>query len=367
MNKTETHEDHRIRVLIADDSFFIRTYLMEHFRLSPHIEVVGMASNGEEVIALAQKLHPDVITMDYNMPGKNGLEATAAIMLGGRPLPAVIMLSAFAGDEGARVRHMLEESGAHVIAKPSGEVSLDIEKIAGRIVAKIEEIGRIEMRIREAYSRLSHITHKRRPVVYHGGTALRAVVVIGASTGGPPLVEHVLSTLKPEMGIGVVIAQHMSKYFTELFAERLDRVTEFSVREASEHTILTPGTAFVIPGGHALSILTPAANKSIDTEFTITPLPMPHHEDAIDRTMTAIAESYGPRVFGVLLSGMGADGASGIGAIKVHNGVTITQDPTTAIVASMPEHALHGGKIDVVLEVEKISEWILEHIEERFS
>ncbi len=366
MNKTETHEDHRIRVLIADDSFFIRTYLMEHFRLSPHIEVVGMASNGEEVITLAQKLHPDVITMDYNMPGKNGLEATAAIMLGGRPLPAVIMLSAFAGEEGARVRHMLEESGAHVIAKPSGEVSLDIEKIAGRIVAKIEEVGRMEMRIREAYGRLTHITHKRRPV-YHGSTALRAVVIIGASTGGPPLVEHVLSTLKPEMGIGVVIAQHMSKYFTELFAERLNRVTEFSVREAGESTFLTPGTAFVVPGGYALSISRLAQTKTQETEFTITPLPMPRHEDAIDRSMTAIAESYGPRVFGVLLSGMGADGAIGISLIKVRGGVTITQDPTTAIVASMPEHALHEGKIDVVLQVEKISEWILEHIENNFQ
>ena len=182
----------KIRLLIADDSFFIRTYLAELLRQDPDIMLVGTASSGDEVVTLAAREKPDVITMDYNMPGMNGIEATAAIMLGGRPLPAIIMISAFQGEKGSEVHRSLVASGAHVIAKPSGEISLDIEKAAAEILRKVKEIGAVEVKMRLLYSRMHQHSDKKNTRAPRGNRQLRGVVVIGASTGGPPLVESLI-------------------------------------------------------------------------------------------------------------------------------------------------------------------------------
>jgi two-component system, chemotaxis family, protein-glutamate methylesterase/glutaminase len=143
--------EEKIRVLVADDSFFIRRYLAELFERSSDIEVVGTASDGEEVVDLARKLKPDVITMDYHMPKRNGIEATAAIMLGERPLPAIIMLSAFDGKDGEQVKRSLLASGAEVLVKPSGEISLDIERAAESILTRVRQVGMVEIKMKQLY------------------------------------------------------------------------------------------------------------------------------------------------------------------------------------------------------------------------
>lgn len=338
-----------IRVLIADDSFFIRRYLAELLKSEAEIEIVGTASNGDEVVLLAAKLKPDVITMDYNMPGKNGIEAAAAIMLGERPLPSIIMLSAFLGEDGQEMRRILEASGAQVISKPSGEVSLDMEKVAAEIVQKIKEVGEIARKIRIASGHKIHtLTDKQ---FEQRDKQPLHVVVIGASTGGPPLVEHLLSLIDPTLGVSVVIAQHMSKYFTELFAERLNRVTRFTVREAQIDDVLEPGLAIVVPGGFALDFHNTINDAG---KLFLTPTMLTKHEDEIDLTMEAIARSYGEYACGILLSGMGFDGTNGLHAIKKHGGYVIVQDPHTAIISSMPAHAMDEGGIDAVLAVENM-------------
>ncbi len=343
----------RIRVLIADDSFFIRRYLVELLDSEKGIEIVGTASSGDEVVLLAAKLKPDVITMDYNMPGKNGIEAAAAIMLGERPLPSIIMLSAFLGEDGQEMRRTLEASGAQVISKPSGEVSLDIEKVAVQIVQKIKKAGETARMIRIASGHKIHTIIDK--LVELKDKQLRHVVVIGASTGGPPLVEHLLSQIDPTHGVSIVIAQHMSKYFTGLFAERLNRVTRFTVREAKSDDVLSPGLALVVPGGFALDFHN---DKNDPGKLFLTPTMLAKHEDEIDLTMEAIAISYGGYSCGILLSGMGSDGTKGLCAIKKHGGHTIVQDPHTAIVSSMPAHAMDEGGIDAVLSVENMPPYI---------
>ncbi len=351
-----------IHVLIADDSTFIRAYLIELLRADPQIEIVGTAATGDDVVTLARDLRPDVITMDYNMPGKNGVEATAAIMLGDQPLPSIIMLSAFEGEEGARVRTMLEASGAHVIAKPSGEVALDIEKIAVEILKKIKEVGMAQLSIRKSHPVLPSplLPQSFARTVYPD--EVRGVVVVGASTGGPPLLEHLLSLLKPEWGLAIVVVQHMSKYFTELFAERLDRMVRFSVREAKDGDVLAPGVVLVIPGGHAVtsfgSVSPGEELTSNDGSQLLLSASEGHTEDEIDRTMSTIANNFSGPLFGILLSGMGKDGAEGLRAIKARGGHTLVQDPETATVASMPEHAVYAGFVDVVLPIEAIPEWV---------
>ena len=343
----------RIRVLIADDSFFIRRYLTELLASEPEIEIVGAASNGDEVVLLAAKLKPDVITMDYNMPGKNGIEAAAAIMLGERPLPTIIMLSAFLGEDGQEMRRTLEASGAQVVSKPSGEVSLDIEKVAIQIVQKIKEAGETARKIRIATGHKMHVVIDKQ--VELKDKQLQHVVVIGASTGGPPLVEHLLSQIDPAFGVSIVIAQHMSKYFTELFAERLNRVTSFTVREAKSDDILLPGLALVVPGGFALDFHNEKNDKNdSERKLFLIPTMLAKHEDEIDLTMEAIAKTFGVHSCGILLSGLGSDGTKGLHAIKKHGGFTIVQDPHTAIVSSMPTHAVDEGGIDAVLSVENM-------------
>ncbi len=352
-----------IRVLVADDSFFIRTYVVELLRAHSGITVVGTASTGTEVVRLARDLRPDVITMDYHMPQKNGIEATAEIMLGDQILPAIIMLSAFDGTDGQKVFQMLRESGAHVIAKPSGEVSLDLEKIAESIVSKIYEVGVQQVKIRKAYAYLEIHGTKPIPSNAHNDSPL-SVVVIGASTGGPPLVEHFLTIFPPTPQIAFVVVQHMSKYFTELFAERLDRTVRLSVREAKGNDAFMPGTALVVPGGYSLLHKEHSKKDEADgTHRFVLSFPNPDSENGvIDQTMETIAKSYGSRVFGVLLSGMGSDGTLGLRAIKSYGGVTVVQDPETAVVPFMPKSALHEGVVDAVLALEEIPNWILDRV-----
>ena len=346
-----------IRVLIADDSFFIRRYLVELLHADPEIEIIGTASSGDEVVALAATLHPDVITMDYHMPGKNGIEAAASIMLGAKPLPSIIMLSAFEGESGEEMRHALLASGAEVITKPSGEVSLDIEKIAAGIIERIKICGRTQVSVRKA---LLHIHGERteRAVDQKNGS-LSHVVVIGASTGGPPLVEHLLSLLDPDSGISIVVVQHMSKYFTELFAERLNRVTLFPTQESHEGDVLSFGSALVVPGGMSLGLIEDEqADPAHTPRFLNLESPKANHEDTIDRTMKTIATVFGPNTIGVLLSGMGTDGAEGLKEIHVQGGITIVQEPSSAAVSAMPLHAVHEGGVDQVLTIEAIATYI---------
>lgn len=344
----------KIRLLVADDSFFIRTYLAELLRQDPDIELVGTASSGDEVVALATKVKPDVITMDYHMPGLNGIEATAAIMLGGRPLPAIIMISAFEGEDGTAVHRSLVASGAHVIPKPSGEISLDIEKAAAEILRKVKEIGMVEVKMRKLYERMHHPIEKKTAHAPHGSQSLRGVVVIGASTGGPPLIESLIAELDPKLGIAVVVVQHMSKYFTGLFAERLDRVTNFRVHEASSGESLLAGTAVVVPGGYSFvpAALPATSDRNFVCDYLLTPTPVNQHEIEIDETMKSIAACHGASVIGVLLSGMGTDGTEGLQAVRAHGGLTIVQNPESATISAMPRNASHQGTVDHVLNIE---------------
>lgn len=351
--------DQPIRLLIADDSAFIRRYLTELFHEESDVAIVGVACDGDQVVELAATLHPDVITMDYNMPKRNGLDAAAAIMRDARPLPGIIMLSGFEGEEGKEVRRTLLACGAHVVAKPSGEVSLDIERVARDIVARVREVGAVTriLRSEEALRDASSPASSFSSALSSTQEPLR-VVVIGASTGGPPIVEHLLSTLDPSSGIAVIIVQHMSKYFTELFAERLDRVTSFSVSEAKSGDLLLPGHALVVPGGMSLSCSRASVDHSSSgNSFLVLPCDV-YHEEAIDKTMASVAHCFGARSIGVLLSGMGDDGVEGMRAIKEAGGTTIAQEPSTATIASMPMSAIAGGVVDQIMPADAIPHYI---------
>lgn len=341
----------KIRVLIADDSYFVRRYLHELLSQDPDIAVVGEAKDGIEVVQLAAELHPDVITMDYRMPRKNGLEATAEIMLGSRPLPAVIILSAFAGTDGRETLDRLRAAGALVIEKPSGEVSLDIDRIADEIVTTVKKVGDVQRRIRMYARALVVRANRSKPARTHA--APLAIVVVGASTGGPPLVEHLLASLGEEGDAAFVIVQHMSKYFTELFSERLDRLAPMPVHEASDGEELKPGTITVVPGNSAVTFEREAAG-SPNVRIRVVDLPERRDEHAIDLSMRSAADVFGSAAIGLVLSGMGSDGTDGLAAIRAAKGSTFAQDPLSATVSSMPESAISAGAVDRILGLEEM-------------
>jgi two-component system chemotaxis response regulator CheB len=248
-----------------------------------------------------------------------------------------------------------------VLTKPSGEISLDIERSARDIVVKVRQIGKMEQKMKRLFSE----THKTSPIkrvafVPRERSHDSRIIIIGASTGGPPLIERLLSVLDPTSGISVFIVQHMSRYFTELFAERLDRVTDFSVREAKSGELPKEGEALVVPGGMCLEHAYTDEGEPLDA-LLVTSLEGTH-EIEIDRTMKAIAELYGERAIGILLSGMGNDGAEGMAEIKKRGGITIVQHPDDAVVASMPKSALSSADIDHVLSVDEIPKIIGEII-----
>lgn len=353
-----SENEEKIRVLVVDDSFFIRTYLRELLRGHSNIEVVGLAASGEDAVVLVKSLKPHVVTMDYHLPGKNGIETVAEIMLGDRPLPVIIMVSAFTGSDGVRTKKMIESSGAYAIAKPSGEVSLDLEKISDSLVQKILDVGRIEVKMRKSLKRNKHhaisneqFTSKIIP--------LRGVVIIGASTGGPPLVEHLLSALDPHLGISVVVVQHMSDYFTSLFSERLNRVTPFIVREAKDGDTFVSGEVLVAPGGSTLYPL-PGDNSS-PGKITVQKNALHSPEVAIDNAMITVSECYHGPIVGVILSGMGEDGTEGLKAIRIRGGLSLAQDPKTSTVSGMPKHAIEEAHAEMV-ELEDLPEYITSFI-----
>lgn len=349
--------DEKIRVLIADDSYFVRRYLHELLTQDPDILVIGEAKDGAEAVVMATELHPDVITMDYRMPRKNGLEATAEIMLGSHPLPAVVILSAFAGTDGRETLARLRAAGALVIEKPSGEVSLDIDRIAGSIISTVKKVGDVQRRIR-MYARALVDRAGRNVHVRERFPAPLALVVVGASTGGPPLVEHILSSLGGGSDAAIVIVQHMSKYFTELFADRLDRISPTPVHEARDGEELVPGSIVVAPGNSAV-VFERVPNFPARVMVRLAPIPEKHDERFIDTTMISAADVFGAASVGILLSGMGNDGTEGLRAIHRKGGITYVQEPSSATVASMPESAIASGAVDQVLSLEEIPDALL--------
>lgn len=333
----------KIRVLVVDDSFFMRKLLREILESDPGIEVIGTAKSGEEAIEKNKELHPDVITMDYNMPDKNGIEAIEEILSSGlMKKPAIVMISAHTTAGSTVALDCLRAGAIDFIAKPSGELSMDIDTIKDEILLKIHIASLAKVTVYPKYCK-PEIKEKKDIL-----TLAEKVIVIGSSTGGPPLVEDILGSLPAGLNATVIVAQHMPTYFISRFAERLDKITALRVTEAKDGDFMTEGKIFIVPAGYDFEIL---ENKKIK----LNPIGNPEGaKPSIDVTMQAIAKIYKDKVVGVILSGMGEDGLLGIKAIKEAGGWAIAQDPETAVISSMPKAIIEANLSNEILPPEKI-------------
>jgi len=294
----------KIRVLIVDDSFFMKKLLKELLLTDEMIEVVGQAKDGEEAVVKARELKPDVITMDYNMPGLNGVHAIQEILADPNTNePSIIMISAYTGEGSEEAMEALRVGAVDFIQKPSGELSLDIDKIKDEILEKVHIASRARVR---TYTHIKRVKKKKK----RPRTLAVKVVVIGSSTGGPPIVEDILTSLPDNFPAAVVVAQHMPEFFTNKFAERLDRLTALWVKRAQDGDTLKAGQVIVAPADTHFSLEGSNGERTIHLRERHETHRGPRPN--IDEVMGEVAENYGSEVIGIVLTGMGDDGRKGI-------------------------------------------------------
>lgn len=350
----ENKSGEKIKVLIVDDSFFMRKLLRELLEADPELEIVGEARDGTEAVGEVVRLSPDVVTMDYNMPRMNGAETIKHIFNATDRRPAVIMLSATTTQGAEETFACLRAGAIDYIVKPSGELSLDIETIGDEIIAKIKVASRAHIRKFEPIPAFQGKKRKR-------NESSQMIVAIGASTGGPPVLEDIVSRLPGELNAAVLITQHMPPNFTRSFAERLDRVSELIIHEAVEGEEVKNGMGYVAPGGYHMVLRPMRDGDTVKNliHLTLDP-PVNNFRPSVDVMLRSVAENgCTNKCIGVILTGMGEDGREGMRALKAVGGHIFAQDPKTAAVGSMPNAVIGAGLADKVLPPEEISKMIL--------
>ena len=329
-----------IRVLVVDDSAIVRKILAEELNRQPDIEVVGTAADPYAARDQIVSLRPDVLTLDVEMPRMDGLSFLEKLMQH-HPMPVVVLSSLTPRHSELAVR-ALAIGAVEVIAKPGSATSTP--NIAGQLVRAVRAA---------ALARFPALrTPAARPAVaptVRLDTSHR-VLAIGASTGGTQAIEHVLRAL-PADAPGTVIVQHMPEHFTAAFAERLHRVCAMEVREARDNDLVMPGVALVAPGDHHLVLQARGARYLVRVKDGP---PVHHQRPAVDVLFASVARHAGGDAVGVLLTGMGADGARGLLAMRDAGAHTVAQDEASCVVYGMPKEAVKLGAAAEVLPLSRI-------------
>lgn len=347
----------KVKVAIVDDSLFIRTILAEMLSKDPEIEIVGTAKDGIEAIDLVSKNKVDVVTMDIFMPRADGIQALEKIMQL-QSGPAVVMLSAADRASADIVMKSLELGAFDFILKPVSTSSTDILRLKWEILSKIKAAHKAEGKRAPdecvEIIKIKKVPERRRTPTYG------RVIAIASSTGGPVALRHILTCMPAHLPAPIVIAQHMPKAFTESFAERLSKKCRIKVKEAREGEVLKEGFAYIAPGDRHMKIITNANGK---LEVTLQEGErIRGGRPSADMLLSSAAEAAGKNAIGVILTGMGGDGAKGIKKIKESGGFTIAQDEGTSLVWSMPRAAIRLGVVDKILPIQDIPRAILQNI-----
>lgn len=344
-----------IKILIVDDSAFMRKLLSDLFSAESDFMVVGTARNGKEAVDKVKQLKPDVITMDVEMPIMSGLQALEIIM---KEIPTPVVMLSSLTSAGAKATLIALELGAvDFVAKTTGVIS-NIAGISNEIVAK----GRAA--IKANVSQLSKIKVELPSMTSLSSQSLipsngERILAIGTSTGGPRALQEIITRLPGNLPCGVVIVQHMPPGFTRSLAERLNSLSSLTVKEAEHNDIILPGLVLIAPGDYHMTVEREGNKKVV--KLNQSP-PIGGHRPAVDPMMDSVAKVYGKQSVGVILTGMGHDGAKGIQAIKEQGGYTIAEDQSTAVVFGMPKSAIELGVVDKVAPLSAIAAEIVKAI-----
>lgn len=344
--------ERKIRVLVVDDSFLMRKIISDIINSDPQLEVVGKAKDGQDALEKVQSLSPDVVTLDMNLPILDGL-AVLDILMVQKPT-RVVMFSAYTRSGASATMNALELGAIDFIAKPSGEISLGLDKLKEEILLKIKSAAEVDLQ-----KHLAACRPGRRADAGAGVPTLRKLVIIGASTGGPKAVMEIMQKFPHDLPAAFLIVQHMPKGFTLSFAERISWQSGLKAKEAEEGDQLFAGKVFVAPAGYHLTI--EKEEERYRLRLNQDPL-VNFVRPSIDVTMFSAAELFGHNTVGVILTGMGKDGMDGCRKIKEAGGKVVIQDEETSIVWGMPRAVYKAGLADEVLPIGKIPEKIVELI-----
>jgi two-component system chemotaxis response regulator CheB len=329
-----------IRALVIDDSAYNRVTISRMLESHPEIKVVATAVNGEDGIKQVMKHRPDVITLDLEMPIMDGFAFLRWLMAN---LPtAVIAVSSRSSDRS--VFKALELGAVDFIAKPGGRVSPRLEEIQKDLVTKVQQT--VELRMDNLRRRVQEEDHPpAEPIPAAACAGGVELVVIGCSTGGPPALQHVFSSLAL-LPVPIVVAQHMPPTFTRLFAERVNRLAKYHVREAHDGQVIAGGNVYIAPGGQqtelrrgddGLYLSVFAANLS------------DLYAPSVDRLLSTASDCCGERMVAVIMTGMGDDGAESIKKVRERGGRTIAESAQSAIIFGMPNEAIKTGAVEQIL------------------
>jgi two-component system chemotaxis response regulator CheB len=348
----------KFRVLIVDDSAFMRKVLETIFNADDQLQVAGHAKDGREAIALAESLKPDVITMDINMPHMDGLQATAQIMTT-NPKP-IVVVSSESREGAASTLKALELGAIEFVAKPSSGIDLDMQSVKEELLRKVRMAAKVRVvrtasRVALTVQGTNGSASATKPAPPPARTASVPtdqrfpVVVFGASTGGPATVMRLAPGFTRDFPAAVFLVQHMPAAFTTQYAAQLAEFTSIRVKEAEANETVQPGTLYICPGAQHLRV-TPAGRIQLDGATGRINGYLPN----IDVTMETVAAYAGVMSIGVVLTGMGNDGALGAKAIKSAGGMVVAQDEATSVIFGMPAEAIKVAAVDHVLAIDDI-------------
>ena len=337
-------------VLVVDDSAFMRKLIAEMVESAGAFKVIGTAGDGVEALQKIRSLKPDIVTLDIEMPRLNGLQALEQIMAE-MPRP-VVMLSAAGSDLGnAMTLRALERGALEFVRKPSGPVSIDLSSVRHQLTSALEAARAMNMGgVRAASPVIPEGTVSEN--IEKSPDAATRVVAIASSTGGPRALAEIIPHLPDNLGAAVVIVQHMPREFTRLLAERLDSMSEMWVAEAIDGKMLRENRVYVAPGGFHMTLQGEAGNASIRLD---TSAAMWGVRPAADPLFFSVADSFGPRSIGIVLTGMGRDGAEGLRRIREAGGTAIVQDRESSIIYGMPQAALAAAGADRIATIAEIA------------
>jgi two-component system, chemotaxis family, protein-glutamate methylesterase/glutaminase len=342
-----------VRVLVVDDSAYVRKMVTQMLTRSPFVDVVGTARDGAEALGLAAALRPDVITCDLNMPEMDGV-AFVRQQMATRPVPIVII--SVANPSGEQVLAALEAGAVDFLQKPTALATDRLLEVADELVAKVKAA---------AGARLWRVPPTG-PIAPARDTAIGAVepqrtdiVLIGISTGGPQALKVLIPQFPADFPVPIAMVLHMPVGYTELYAKKLNEMSRLHVKEAEEGETIEAGTAYLAPAGRHLSFRKTGAR--IVAHLDVRPLDTAHRP-AVDVLFQSGAEAWGARVMGVVMTGMGADGREGSAWIKARGGQIITEAEQSCVVYGMPRSVVEAGLSDTSASLEAMFDVILEKL-----
>jgi len=337
----------KIRVLVVDDSAFVRQALSRMIGSAPDMEVVGTAADGVEGLEKARALRPDVVTLDVKMPKMDGLVALQRIMA---ECPVPVLLLSSLTSEGADVTlRGLELGAVDFVDKSTVQGPMNLLSLADELQAKVRALAWARERPAPA---LAPVQVREAPAVVPGRIE---VVVIGASTGGPPALQQIIPALPAGLDLAILVVQHMPVGFTRSLAERLAARSRLPVQEAEEGEMVRPGRVLIAPAGRHLKV----RRRGSVVRVVLDDEPQDAlHRPSVDVLMASVAKAYGARALGLLLTGMGADGVEGLRAIRAGGGVTLVESEETCVIFGMPKAALEAGVVDRALPLHRLAEEI---------